>query len=141
MEIPLEDYDHTQAADVIARLTNKQNVYSTRHMRREFLDHYRGFVKIPQSVLHNMYRTLTGDSSAAETASQKEVDERLLEALSLDDPDILLDLCKLNGNVKSSKFDTFWNELDTFVKELTPAVDDRWHSVVLICQLLFHFAT
>ena len=67
-------------------------------MRREFLNCYRGFVKIPQSVLCNMYRTLTGNASAAETASQKEVDERLLEALSLDDSDILLEVkwkCKV----------------------------------------------
>ena len=40
-------------------------------------------------------------------------------------------LCKLNHNVKSSKFDTSWNELDAFVKKLTPAVDDHWYSDVL----------
>jgi len=66
-----------------------------------------------------MYKTFTYVSSAAESASQREVDERLLEALSMDDPYILLDLRKLNGNINSRIFDAFWNEVNEFVHKLT----------------------
>lgn len=130
-KVPPQGGDQTSVARLITKLTNKQDIYSTRHMRREFLDQYKSFVKIPKIILRNMYRTLTGDSSAAETTSQREIDERFLEALSLDDPDILVDLRKLNGNSNSRIFDTFWNELDDFVNELSPVVDDRRHSSTL----------
>ena len=48
----------------------------------------------------------------------------------MDDADILLDLRKLNRNVKSSKYDTFQDELGVVVEELNPAVDECWHSDV-----------
>ena len=51
------------------------------------------------------------------------------EALfQLDDPEIIYDLRKLNGNPNSSSFDTFWDELGAYLEELTPAVDDRRHT-------------
>lgn len=110
-------------------------------MRGEFLDRYKALVKIPQNVLRNMYRTLAGDSSAAETASQKEVDERLLEALPLDDSDILLDLHKLNGNVKSSNLMHFGMSLMLLLRNLHLQLMTVSIQMFYICQLLFHFAT
>ena len=123
--------DQTQIARLISKLNEKQYFFATRDMRRDFIDRYNQHVKIPQSVLRNIYRTLTDDASAAVSGSQREIDERVEEALSMDDPDILLDLRKLNGNAKSSKFDAFWDELATYIEELNPAVDERRHSQVL----------
>ena len=49
----------------------------------------------------------------------------------MDDPDIILDLRKLNGKVKSTQFDPFWDQLQLYLDELTLAVDERRHSTVL----------
>ena len=73
-----------------------------------------------------------------------EVDEQVAKAMiELDDPEVILDLRKCNGNPKSSLFDPFWEELQTYLDELTPAVDDRRHGEVLympyavsVCHLL-----
>ena len=51
--------------------------------------------------------------------------------LATGDPDVLLDLRKLNGNPRSTHFDNFWEELSLFLDEVTPAVDDRRHGEVL----------
>ena len=64
--------------------------------------------------------------------AQQIVDERVAKALiDLDDPDIMLDLRRLNGRVTSDKFDPFWDELQAYLDELGLAVDERRHSSVL----------
>ncbi|SMN01555.1 hypothetical protein SPONL_2127 [uncultured Candidatus Thioglobus sp.] len=64
--------------------------------------------------------------------AEQAVNERIAQALvHLDDPDILLDLRKLNGKVKNTAFDHFWEELQLYLDELNPAVDERRHSAVL----------
>ena len=47
--------------------------------------------------------------------------------LDMDDPDIILDLRKLNGKPSSSKFDVFWLELHNYLEEIGPAVQERRH--------------
>ena len=80
-----------------------------RAMRREFLNRYSCLVKVPKMVLRNIYRTLLQDCSAAEYASEAQVDERVAKAVvQLDDPEIIMDLRKLNGNPNSTTFDPFW---------------------------------
>ena len=60
------------------------------------------------------------------------MDERVAKAvLSVGDPDVLIDLRKLNGNPTSTHFDDFWAKLSLFLEEVTPAVDDRRHGEVL----------
>ena len=64
--------------------------------------------------------------------TEQAVNERVANTLvHLDDPDMLLDLRKLNGKVKSSAFDPFWDELQVHLDEIIPAVDERRHSATL----------
>ena len=51
--------------------------------------------------------------------------------LTIGDPDILLDLQKLNGNIKVTLFDDFCTELSLFLEEVIPAVDDQRHGEML----------
>ena len=100
-------------------------------MKRDFIDKYNSLVATSKSVLRCIFNDLTGDSSSAPTQAQKIIDERVANAvLAIGDPDILLDLRKLNGNPKATLFDDFWIELSLFLEELTPAVDDRRHGEV-----------
>jgi hypothetical protein len=41
---------------------------------------------------------------------EDEIDERLKEALVMENPDILVDLCHLNTN-RTDRFDIFWKKL------------------------------
>ena len=43
----------------------------------------------------------------------------------MDEPEVLLDLRKLNGNPSFMMFDKFWKELSAYLEEVTSAVDDR----------------
>jgi len=45
------------------------------------------------------------------------------------------------SKMAASKFDVFWEELRLYIEELTPAVDDRWHSEIphmAVAVLLYH---
>ena len=54
-----------------------------------------------------------------------EIDERVAQPLlDLDNIDLIFELCQLNGNPNSIKFDTFREELGTYLEEITPVVDD-----------------
>ena len=81
-------------------------------MKRDFIDEYKcgsKFKKCPPMYFH-------GDSSSRPTQAQKIIDERVANAmLTIGDPNILLDLRKLNGNPKATLFDDFWTELSPFL--------------------------
>ena len=121
----------TRNAKLVTELNQKQKLYSTREMQRDFIQrYYRLNKERPQSkaVLRNTYKFLTGDSSSSRSAAEKEVDEQVTklaeEAFEMDEPEVLLDLRKLNGKPYSTVFDKFWEELSTYLEEVTPAVDD-----------------
>ena len=85
------------------------------------------------------------DCSAAASAAEKSIDDRVAEALlNLDDPSFIYELQQLNGNPGSSKFDMFWEELGYYIEELAPTVDDRRHSEtphLPVAILLHHLLT
>ena len=96
------------------------------------MNQYSHLAKIPKMLLRNIYRTLLNDESAPSCAAQGKVDERVVQAvISVDDPDIVLDLRKANGNPSSTIFDCFWQELQAYLDELLVAVDDRQHGETL----------
>ena len=83
-------------------------------------------------VLHNLYRTLLEDQSSASCSAESEVNEPVAWALiEMSDTDIILDLRKTNGSAKSTKFEKFWEEMQSYFDETTLAVDERRHSEVL----------
>ena len=124
-----DEVDETKTARLVTHLTEQHKVFASRKMRREFLDKYHTLVKTSKSVLRNIYKSLMADCSAAASAAEKSIDDRVAEALlNLDDPSFIYDLRQLNGNPGSSKFDVFWEELGYYIEELPATVDDRCHS-------------
>lgn len=86
-------------AKLVTELNQKQKLYSTREMQRDFIERYSHLNREkPQSkaVLRNMYKFLTGDSSSSRSDAEKEVDKRVTmlveEAFEMDEPEVLLDL-------------------------------------------------
>ena len=130
---PYGPLDQTAVSRVFANLSEQQVTYSTRAMRRDFLQWYNNrLVKTPKSVLRNIYRTLLNDGSQASCSVEAEVDERVAKAIvNLDDPEIVLDLCSMNGKPNSSHFHQFWAEPRAYLDEINLAVDDRRHGDTL----------
>ena len=95
-------------------------------------------------VLRNIYRDLTGDSSAAASKTQAEKQKEIALFVSeQDEPDILLDLRVLNGKPNSTKYDEFWDEIQALFNEYETAVHERRHGNILyllfaisVCELV-----
>lgn len=99
-KLPVRVKDRDQAAEVnvLSEIRALLPVYSTRAMRMEFLETYQKSTKQQPAVLRNLYRFLTGDAAAPETAAQAAVDSRTMEfLLDADDTDLVFDLRKNNG--------------------------------------------
>ena len=77
------------------------------------MSQYSRIAKVPKMLLRNIYRSLLNDEAASSSATEAKIDERVAQAvISINDPDIILDLRKANGNPKSTTFDIFSEVLD-----------------------------
>ncbi|GET60495.1 hypothetical protein GLOIN_2v1773127 [Rhizophagus irregularis DAOM 181602=DAOM 197198] len=91
---------------------------------------YSLIVKASRSILQVLYQDLTGDVSTPDNEINKKTHERIKLMLDTQDPDIIIDLRKII-NEKGTKFDVFWNEMQDYFNEVTPAVHDRRHTSTL----------
>ena len=95
------EIDQTAVSSTVSRMSTQHKFFATRAMRKDFFHQYSTLCEVPKAVLHNMYKSLVGDTSASSCAAEKEIDDRIAQAtLDLDDTEIILilDLRKLNGN-------------------------------------------
>jgi len=76
-------------------------------------------------VLRNIYCKLTNDCSAARTLEEREVDARVQEVLSTEDPDLINDLRYFNHGPQT-KYEVFWEKCTQYISEYT-AVYERCH--------------
>ena len=121
--------DENENAKALLPVTSNIKVYSTRAMRKQFINKYSHKANISPSVLRAIFHDLCDDPSASESSEQAAVDSRITKFfLSTEDPDLLLDLRVLNGKPGSTKFDIFWDELQRFVDEQC-AVQERRHGI------------
>ena len=72
--------------------------------------------------------SLTGDCSGARSTSEEEMDNRVTEALAMQDPDVIVDLRHLNSN-ESDRFTAFWEKCTQYLSTCT-AVHERRHDTV-----------
>ncbi len=71
-----------------------------------------------------------GDQSESVNLDQSKIDERVREAVEMEDSDIVFDLRALNGK-QSGQYDAFWDECGRFLNEdIAVAVDDRRHGKI-----------
>ncbi|XP_046341796.2 uncharacterized protein LOC124122725 [Haliotis rufescens] len=88
---------------------------------------YQQSTGVSPALLRYMYKFLTNDSSGAENTAQAAIDQRVEDVLELNDADVAWDLQRLNGNPDSTKFDTFWDEVEKYFHERDLAVHERRH--------------
>ena len=70
----------------------------------------------------------TGGQSANLTTADKELDQRLREALEMEDADLVVDLRESN-KLHSNKFSVFWEKMKVYLDEST-SVHERRHGTV-----------
>ena len=66
----------------------------------------------------NLYHDLTGDATIASNNITKELDEKLQWVLTLQDPNVTVDL-RINNGFKGTSFDIFWEEVESYFNEVT----------------------
>lgn len=111
-------------------------VFHTRAMRQEFYNLY-GLIS-PKSkpfILRNIYHSLTGDQSAARTTAEMEIDDRVTEALSMEDPDIIIDLRELNTNGRD-RFAISCQKCSQYLSMCTAVQERRHGSVVFMAKAI-----
>jgi hypothetical protein len=112
---------------VVNQIQKEKPLYSTRAIRKQFVDHYIA-TGIKPAVLRNIFQFLTRDEASPESLQISKVDARVATWLaSVDDPDLFYDLRQLNGRPENSLYNPFWEELGRFLEE-SCAVNDRRHN-------------
>lgn len=104
-------------------------VFSTRAMRREFIDRYaNAHTLVKPAIFRDVYRFLTQDASAAESTKQSQVDDRVVQfLLNADEPGLFYDLRHQNGRLADENLNPFWDELKKYLEEVT-VVHERRHT-------------
>ena len=117
----------TENMRVVDTIRKEIPTFHTRAMRQQFF-HLVGRIspKSKPHLLRAMYQSLTGDQSAARTTPENEIDERVSEFLSMEDPDVIVDLRELNANGRDC-FKVFWEKCSS---ECT-SVQERRHDFVV----------
>ena len=82
---------------IILKLSEDMPVFHMRVMRREFINHFGCLMnRTKPYVLRNIYSELMKDCCSARTLEEREVDARVQEVLSAEDPDLIIDLRYFN---------------------------------------------
>src|SRR6266542_6477455 len=91
-------------------------------------------LKAKLSSLRAIYQMLTDNTSAAETINKAKINERIRNALDLDDSEITIDLREHN-NGRPSKYDIFWEiaaqYLEGKVVDAVITVNERKHNSII----------
>ncbi len=111
-------------------------VYHTRYMKQEFYNMYGRLTPTTKPyILRSIYHSLTGDNSAARTVAEEEMDERMAEALAMEDPEIVVDLRELNKN-GSDRYSFFWDKCNQYLTSCTSVHERRHNSVTFMAKAI-----
>lgn len=121
-KVPGDDSNDPEVSTKNIKIVNKINKslpkFSTRSMRKQFINRYYKNVKTTKSVLRNIFFDLTGCEPPWESSEQAEIDECVASILlNGDDPSLLLDYSSLNGKDIDSKYGDFFEEMGKYFDE------------------------
>ena len=125
----------TMAMRLLKEIEPMIPTFHTRIMRRNFQKKIFSLntTDIAPHILRQIYRSLTGDTSAE--VQNAAVDDRVKLAVETEDEDLVLDLRHLNKGRPSDTFSVFFEELQKLVEEKT-AADDRRHGIAHMSEFL-----
>lgn len=121
---------------VIEEIKKELPVYHTRAMRKEFYNMYGRLTPHTKPyILRSIYQCLTGDTSASRTTAEEEIDERMAEALAMEDPESVVDLRELNKN-GSDRYSVFWEKCNQYLTSCTSVHERRHDSVTFMAKAI-----
>ena len=128
--LPSSDSDNNATTRLVNCLKKMIPKYCKRAMQREFIHRFQLIANVTPTVLTEMYRFLTGDSSALSSEISKQVNRRLRLALDAQDPELVFDLRHFYSGPKT-QFDDFWEAAQQFIQEeAMQAVHSQHHGQV-----------
>ena len=115
---------------IVDDLRKEVPTYHSRAMKRTFVQSFGTVVNCKPMFLRKAYSMLTGDSSAARTTDEMEIDKRVTEMVELQDPELIVDL-RCNNEGQPERYDVFLAECQKYVNEkVETSVDDRRHDPI-----------
>ena len=128
-----QESDKTQDIRIINEVRANLPVYSTRAMRRDFINLYAPSTHLKSAHLRNIYQVLTGHVYSPKNAEQHVVDDRLCDfLLRSDDPDLVHDLCANNGKLINPDLNPFWTALQNILDEESATHERRQSSTCFL---------
>ena len=86
------------------KVTNLMPEFHLRQMHHDFIQKYKNAAKSTnKSLMHFMYQDLTGYRSSSVSSKWPKTKPRKPNSFQTEEPQVLLDLGKLNGNPKINK--------------------------------------
>ena len=120
----------SQNTAVVQKLDCSMPQFHSRAMRRNFMRMFGRVTSVQPAYLREIYRQLTGDASASSNESEKDIDERVRQAIDLEDVEVVVDLRHHNKG-QPSKYDRFWDACERYIESSVElAVDDRRHDCI-----------
>lgn len=109
--------------------------YTSRAVRREFVQRYHQQVKVPKSLMRQLFDELTGSENAPDNADTAKSDQQAREfLLNSDDPSIILDYRVKNGKT-GTNFEAFYTEVENYFEEQVLQVNERRQGTELYLPL------
>ena len=113
----------------MSRIETDIPVYHRRSFKRQLISKFgRISPKTNLTTFREFHRVATEDQAANLTTAEEEVDQRLREALEMEDPELVVDLREMNKR-QSNKFSVFWEKMKLYLDEST-SVHERRHGLV-----------
>lgn len=116
-------------ADIIAKVQQSIPKYHSRFVKTNFVK-AASRLHIKPMYARILYQMATDDASSAETCDQSLINDRIMEYVKTEDPEIVLDLRALHTN--PVLYEDFFNVAAAIIEEsIGTAVDERRHTSVI----------
>ena len=114
-------------SDIIACIPHQTNASNLNHK----VSKIKGVI-VPKHVFHNIYTELTEDALQDQN---KEIDERMRQAIIGKNPNLVVDLQHLNKGRPGDNFKVFFDTMETKIDEIS-AADERRHGVAHLSNFI-----
>ena len=127
--------------DISDMLKQQFPKYFSRAMKQHFIETIGKITSDKPMVLREIFRRLTGDSSADRNQYEKEISDRIREALDGEDDTLIWDL-RINNSGRPEQYIPFLEECQKYIEsKVQIAVQERRHAPLSDGEVVTYMAT